>query len=182
MEPISYPNLALQLVETAELIRESMVDNLFNNNSVITGNLARSLKVQPIDKELEGTVVATTNVANILDESGLKTKNGYDYGLSVDQGRERGPGGMPPVTAIKEWIKLKRITIPSGFTIEQFAWVIAKNIERKGQRFKKPKPFIQPAIDFVNQQQSRSDNYGTAVALDIDNNIQQNWSEIPTST
>ena len=83
---------------------------------------------------------------------------------------------MPPVTAIIDWIKQKRINVPQAMTPVQFAWAVAKNIEKKGQRFKKPKPFIQVSLDDVVQR--NLSNIGEAVALDIDENIQTNYGTI----
>jgi hypothetical protein len=56
---------------------------------------------------------------------------------------------MPPVKAIIDWIKQKRISVPAAMSPIQFAWAVAKSIEKKGQRFKKPKPFIQVSLDDV---------------------------------
>ena len=83
---------------------------------------------------------------------------------------------MPPVRAIIDWIKQKRISIPMAMTPTQFAWAVAKNIEKKGQRFKKPKPFIQVSLDAVVERNLA--NIGTATALDIDDHIEDNYAEI----
>ena len=83
---------------------------------------------------------------------------------------------MPPVSAIIDWIKQKRINVPMAMTPVQFAWAVAKSIEKKGQRFKKPKPFIQVSLDDVVQR--NLENIGEATALDIDEYIDDNYSEI----
>jgi hypothetical protein len=161
-EQLTYPNLKLEMASIGSLIKEEMIDRLFDNNSVVTGQLARSIT----PKE----VITDANGNEILPISYLK------YGDYVDDGAERGPGGMPPVRDIASWIKQKRINVPAGFTPEQFAWAVARNIAKKGQRFKKPKPFIEVSIvDVVNR---NINNIGEAVALDIDENIQQNYGEI----
>ena len=166
---ITYPNLTLELLDTATLIQEAMVDKLFDNNSVITGNLARSLTVV---EQNDDTIV-------IIDNSGRNTAEGYDYGESVNYGWERRAGGFPPVQAITEWIKIKRIQPKDpNMKPETLAFLIARSIAKRGQQFRKPKPFIEPAIDFVFDQKLRQDNYGEAVALDIDTYIQKNYGEI----
>ena len=161
MEQLTYPNLQLEMSDIGQLVVEEMVDRLFDNNSVVTGNLARSIR--PLQ----------TTFVNEVIEQDISLP---EYGIYVDNGAERRAGGMPPVRAIIEWIKQKRISVPTAMTPTQFAWAVAKNIEKKGQRFKKPKPFIQVSLDdVVNRNLS---NIGEAVALDIDENIQTNYGEI----
>lgn len=131
------------LEEAGQRIIDKMVDTLFEQRAVVTGNLARNLTYEVKEKNGNYSLI-------IIDNSG---KGGYDYGNSVDQGLERGPGGMPPVKAIVDWIKRRGISTPSSFkTPEQFAYVIARSIASKGQRFKEPKPFIAPSVEFVARQ------------------------------
>ena len=124
----------LALEEAGNRIVKQMVDSLYEQKAVITGKLARSI---------ESTVVESQN--------GLKLEISMeDYGFFVDQGSERGPGKPPPVQPIIEWIKRRGISPPAGFpNVESFAYAIAKSIGNKGQRFKEPKPFIQPSVEFV---------------------------------
>lgn len=163
MEPLTYPNLQLEMSDIGTLVVEEMVDRLFDNNSVVTGNLARSIK------PLATTFDATGQIVQQSIQLPL-------YGIYVDNGAERKKGGMPPVKAIIDWIKQKRINVPAAMTPVQFAWAIAKNIEKKGQRFKKPKPFIQVSLNDVVLR--NLGNIGEAVALDIDENIQTNYGTI----
>lgn len=160
-EQMTYPNLSLEMEHIGVLVKEEMIDTLFDNNSVVTGQLAKSIT--------PGQLTATQNGLE-LPITLLK------YGTYVDDGAERGRGGMPPVKAIFEWIKQKRINVPQGFTPEQFAWAVARNIEKKGQRFKKPKPFIQVSLNEVMNR--NLNNIGEATALDIDAHIETNYSEI----
>ena len=162
-QPLTYPNLQLEMSDIGTLVVEEMVDRLFDNNSVVTGNLARSIK----------PLATTFNAAGQVVEQDIQLPL---YGIYVDNGAERKRGGMPPVKAIIDWIKQKRISVPAAMTPVQFAWAIAKNIEKKGQRFKKPKPFIQVSLNDVVQR--NLGNIGEAVALDIDENIQTNYGEI----
>ena len=154
-EQITYPNLALEMSDIGTLVVEEMVDRLFENNSVVTGNLAKSIR--PLS--------TTVNSTGVTQDIQLPL-----YGIYVDQGSERKRGGIPPVRAIIDWIKQKRITVPSAMTPIQFAWAVAKNIEKKGQRFKKPKPFIQVSLDDVVNR--NLNNIGEAVALDIEDSIE----------
>ena len=158
---LTYPNLQLEMSDIGTLVVEEMVDRLFDNNSVVTGNLARKITPGQLTVTKNGIVLPIT-----LPE----------YGIYVDNGAERKKGGMPPVRAITEWIKQKRISVPQAMSPIQFAWAIAKNIEKKGQRFKKPKPFIQVSLDNVIQR--NLENIGIATALDIDENIEFNYGEI----
>tara|TARA_R110002153_G_C13125983_1_gene479362 strand:- start:145 stop:633 length:489 start_codon:yes stop_codon:yes gene_type:complete len=160
-EPIMYPNLQLEMSDIGTLVVEEMVERLFDNNSVVTGNLARNIKPGPTDV-VNGIITQPITLPL--------------YGIYVDEGSERKKGGMPPVRAIIDWIKQKRISVPAAMTPVQFAWAIAKNIEKKGQRFKKPKPFIQVSLNDVVQR--NLENIGEATALDIDENIQTNYGEI----
>ena len=161
-EQITYPSLKLEMENIGALVKEEMIDRLFDQNAVVTGQLARSIT--------PGDVITATEDTLSLPITLEK------YGLYVDDGAERGAGGMPPVKAIFEWIKQKRISVPMGFTPTQFAWAVAKNIEKKGQRFKKPKPFIEVSLqEVVNRNLT---NIGDATALDIDNHIESNYGEI----
>ena len=98
------------------LVVEEMVDRLFDNNSVVTGNLARSIR----------PLATTFNEQTGLVEQDIQLPL---YGIYVDNGAERKKGGMPPVSAIIDWIKQKRINVPQAMTPVQFAWAVAKNIE-----------------------------------------------------
>ena len=160
-DQITYPNLALEMSDIGTLVVEEMVDRLFDNNSVVTGNLARSIKPGPTTVD-QGVITQPITLPL--------------YGIYVDEGSERKKGGMPPVRAIIDWIKQKRISVPMAMTPTQFAWAVAKNIEKKGQRFKKPKPFIQVSLDDVVQRNLT--NIGEATALDIDDYIEDNYAEI----
>jgi len=161
-EQITYPNLQLEMASIGALVKEEMIDRLFEQNAVVTGQLARSIT--------PGEVITATPDTLTLPISLL------EYGVFVDNGAERGAGKMPPVRDIASWIKQKRISVPIGFTPEQFAWAIARNIGKKGQRFKKPKPFIEVSlVDVVNR---NLENFGEATALDIDAHIEENYGTI----
>jgi len=161
MEPLTYPNLQLEMSDIGILVVEEMTNRLFDNNSVVTGQLAKSLK--PVSTSAKGDII--TQGISLLQ-----------YGIYVDNGAERKRGGMPPIKDIINWIKQKRINVPAAMSPIQFAWAVAKSIEKKGQRFKKPKPFIQVSLDDVVMR--NLNNIGEATALDINDNIQTNYGEI----
>jgi len=157
-----YPQLELEISDVAILAAQEMVDRLYSNNSVVTGNLARSIRVQP-EKDANGVITAPISLKQ--------------YGIYVDNGAERRAGKMPPVTAIADWIRLKRISVPAAMTPSQFAWAVAKSIAKKGQRFKKPKPFIDVSLQAAVNQNLQ--NIADAVAQDVANNIETNYGTLP---
>jgi len=127
------------LDEYLVLISDAMVNELFNNKSVATGDLARSIK---------------------NDNKVVKTDYGYDailtmlwYGETVDEGTGRGPGGMPPLKPIQDWIRRKGITIPPSFkTPKAFAFAIQRKIGKEGDRASKRRyPFINNSIEMVKR-------------------------------
>lgn len=128
------------LDEYLQRVADAMVNQLFENKSVASGNLARSIK---------------------NNNSVVETNKGYEailtmlwYGEVVDDGVGRGPGGMPPIKPIEDWIKRKRIPVPANFkNPKQFAFAIAKNIEKQGDRAsKRAYPFIENSFQLVKQQ------------------------------
>lgn len=128
---INWTQLTTALEQLADDYVEYAIAKLRSNGSYNTGRLARSLKlVTPIEQQ---------NKVSISVEM-------LQYGFWVDDGAKRGPGRRPPVSSILEWIKEKRISIPSGMKDTQFAWLIARSIGAKGQRFKKAKPFIKSSL------------------------------------
>lgn len=161
-ELTEYPSLELELSDIATLATQEMVDRLYSNNSVVTGNLVRSIRVLP-EKDANGVMTFPISLKQ--------------YGIYVDDGAERRAGGMPPVKAISEWIRLKRINVPSAMTPQQFAWAVAKSIAKRGQRFKKPKPFID--ISLQAAMNSNLQNIADAVANDVANNIELKYGTIP---
>jgi len=148
------PSLELEIRDTAIIVAQEMVDRLYSNNSVVTGNLVNSIKV----------LQAQDEKGNITYPISYKK-----YGDYVDDGAERGKGGMPPVEAIADWIKLKRINVPTAMTPQQFAWAVAKSIEKRGQRFKKPKPFI--GVSLQEALNRNTQNVANAAAQDIADGI-----------
>ena len=86
------------------------------------------------------------------NESYLVTINLENYWLNIEKGRRPG-AKRPPVSAIENWIKVRKIiprpvTLKSGRqrvpTVQQLAYVIARSIAKHGI---KPRPFMSESID-----------------------------------
>ena len=86
------------------------------------------------------------------NDSYLVTINLEEYWKFIEKGRRPG-AKMPPVSAIENWIKVRKIiprpvTLKSGKqrvpTVQQLAYVIARSIAKQGI---KPRPFMSESID-----------------------------------
>lgn len=120
------------LKQVGEELKKTMVSELRSNGSYNTGDLANSIDYEVRENGLEYQLVRTM----------------LEYGNYVDQGIGRGPGKQPPVREIMEWIRLKRIKVPTTLTVESFAFAIAHNIGKRGTN-PRPRPFINLSIDRV---------------------------------
>lgn len=69
------------------------------------------------------------------------------YADSVEYGRA--PGSMPPVNALKKWVK-RKLGIKNEAKAKSVAFAIAKSIEKRGIN---PSPFLRPAIDYAKARQ-----------------------------
>ena len=131
----STENLDKALLKFGDRIIDEMQNQLFEDNSVNTGDLARS-----ITKDI------------IKNKAGQQEKLQVSllwYGkLLEDGGPSRKAGRMPPIRPIEGWIKRKKIPVPAAFkSPENFAWAIAKSIAKKGPKFPYPKKaFIEESI------------------------------------
>jgi len=163
--PVAYLATTEELTLIANAYKEEAIIKLTQNGSNVTGRLAASIKVLP---------ARVTENAIVIPVTMLK------YGEYVDDGAERGSGKRPPVRDIVQWIQQKRISVPKQFkNVEQFAFAISFNIGKSGQRFKRARPFIQPALNSVQQQYITSGKLSIAVAIDLNNNIQINANNTP---
>ena len=86
------------------------------------------------------------------NDSYLVTINLEEYWKFIEKGRRAG-AKIPPVSAIENWIKIRKIiprpvTLKSGKqrvpTVQQLAYVIARSIARKGIA---PRPFMRETIE-----------------------------------
>lgn len=120
------------LKKVGEELTLAMQQELKSNGSDNTGNLANSIDYTVRRSGLEYELV----------------RRMLAYGNYVDQGIGRGPGKQPPVRDIMDWIQLKRIPVPTGLSIQSFAFAIARKIGKKGTN-PRPRPFINPSISKV---------------------------------
>ena len=158
---ILFTNSQEYLNKIAEDFIKNAQEELISNNSVVTGRLSRSIKAE------EGKQLSPTLYSVIVEY--------LQYGEYVDDGAERRAGKQPPVKPLMEWIRLKSIKVPQGLTVESFAYAIAKNIAKKGQRFKKPKPWIAPSWDQAFKENEQK--YAVAVLKDINNTIVERYRQ-----
>ena len=137
-------NLDTALMDFGQRIIDEMQNQLFENKSVNTGDLARSIT--------RTVVPLPNNQGEQLQVSLLW------YGeLLEDGGPGRRAGRMPPIRPIEGWIKRKKIPVPSTFkSPKSFAFAIAKSIEKRGVKKYSKKPFIMESIE------NAAANFGTA--------------------
>jgi hypothetical protein len=142
--------------QTGLVVQGKMIENLRKNDSVVSGNLLRSIKVNNTENQEVFTTTVTT---------GVKYANWVDKGTG-----DRGAGKQPPIAPIEAWIKRKSISVPPGITIKSFAFAIAKKIAKKGQR-KRAYPYIEPSIRFGDEFFDRRINEALGTDVNIDLNI-----------
>ena len=126
-------NLDKALLEFGDRIIDEMQNQLFENKSVNTGDLARSI---------------TKNIVNNNDTETLQVSLLWYGELLEDGGPGRRAGRMPPILPIEGWIRRKNIPVPSKFkSPKSFAFAIAKSIKKKGVKKYSKKPFIMESIN-----------------------------------
>ena len=132
-------NLQQALALSVDRVAELMVQELFENGSVSSGALAKSVKDDnDVVKDQNGKLIGELTM--------------LEYGKDVDGGfRFRGTGRIPPEKPIRDWIQRKRITRPSKFKNEKsWIWAIRKSIGKKiqGRRQRtRAYPFIDKSFD-----------------------------------
>ena len=138
----STENTTIALKDFGQRIIDEMQNQLFENRSVNTGDLARSI---------------TQNIITQEDKETLQVSLLWYGELLEDGGPGRRAGRMPPIRPIEGWIKRKKIPVPSKFkSPKSFAFAIAKSIEKKGVKKYSKKPFIIESIT------NAASNFGTA--------------------
>ena len=115
-------------------VAEVMVNLLFENGSVVSGALAKSVQ--------DDNNVVEDQSGKLFGELSM-----LSYGADVDAGfRFRGTGKLPPEKPIRDWIQRKRVTRPAKFKNEKnWIWAIRMNIGKKNNgrtAQTKPYPFI----------------------------------------
>ena len=161
---MEFENLDNALLDFGTRIIDEMQNQLFENKSVDTGDLARSITKQ--------VVPLPNNQGEQLQVSLLW------YGeLLEDGGPQRRSGRMPPIAPIEGWIRRKKISIPAKFkSPESFAWAIAKSIKKKGVVKYPKKPFIMESIN------NAAANFGTAeITAALEKDIIININDAATS-
>lgn len=146
-------NTIQALGEYGDRVREQMVANLKANKSFVTGDLARSITNETFENQL---------IENIAVNEW--------YGIVIEEGIGRGPGRIPPIAPIKNWIKRRALKPKPGVSLDQFAWAIATNIGKKGTN-PKARPFAAPAVKQVKEEFGDK-ALQTAMGEDIDESIQ----------
>ena len=139
------------LLDFGDRIIDEMQNQLFENKSVNTGDLASSITKQ----------LVKSNEQDTLQVSLLW------YGeLLEDGGPARKAGRMPPIRPIEGWIKRKNIPVPASFkSPKSFAFAIAKSIEKRGAKKYSKKPFI---MESINNAAANFGNEAIAAGVEAD--------------
>ena len=139
------------LLAFGDRIIDEMRNQLFENNSVNTGDLARSITKQLVENNGQDTLQVSL----------------LWYGeLLEDGGPARKAGRMPPIRPIEGWIRRKNIPVPSKFkSPKSFAFAIAKSIEKKGAKKYSKKPFI---MESINNAAANFGNEAIAAGVEAD--------------
>jgi len=141
-------NLQQAMAEYLDRVAEIMVQNLFENGSVASGALAKSI-------QNDNDVVRDQN-GDVTGELSM-----LDYGEDVDSGfKFRGTGGIPPEKPIKDWIQRKRITKPAKFKdVNSWIWAIRKSIGKKVQGRRQ----TTRAYPFIDKSFEAAQKFGTDI-------------------
>lgn len=149
-------NITAALEELGERITDEMKNRLFENKSVQSGNLARSIQsFVKEDKEVQTLAISLLWYGELLE----------------DGGPARRAGKFPPPAPIKAWIKRTPGIQPKpGVTMDQLVYLISRKIAQKGASYPDNKEFIMPSINAAMQ------NYGNkaieqAAGIDITNEL-----------
>ena len=108
------------LEKAGERIVEKMIDMLFQNHSVKTGNLARSLSYEVTEQNDSYTL-------SLIDDSGKILKSKFDYGQAVDSGHKtrlgtsKNPNYRPRPMHTKAFTTAKPFILPSvEFVVNEY--------------------------------------------------------------
>ena len=143
------------LNEALVRLSDIFVNELFEDKAVASGDLARSIKENNrVDNTQEGYIAVLTMLW---------------YGEVIDQGIGRHAGGAPPVRPIEEWLKRKRIPIPTSFkSPKSFAFAIAKKVAKEGTK-PKANHFIRDGLRVFEQ--TFEQELTEAAGIDITENL-----------
>ena len=90
------------LLRLGDELKATMTETLKKNKSYISGDLAKSIEYDVRQQNFEYQLVRTM----------------LTYGVFVDQGDGRHPGTPPPVQPLIDWIRFKKIPVPTGMSVE----------------------------------------------------------------
>ncbi len=139
------------LLDFGDRIIDEMQNQLFENKSVNTGDLARSITKQLVKNNEQDTLQVSL----------------LWYGeLLEDGGPGRRAGRMPPIRPIEGWIKRKNIPVPASFkSPKSFAFAIARSIGKNGAKKYSKKPFI---MESINNAAANFGNEAIAAGVEAD--------------
>ena len=124
----------LELVRIATERGEQMLADVISRHKSLkqytTGKTSSTLRIEP-------------------KPDGFELK-GWKYAGTYDEGRRA--GGMPPPSAILEWIQAKGLTFDKPNSAEHYAWAIARTIAKRGtRRYRNPVDVWQTPIKEMAQ-------------------------------
>jgi hypothetical protein len=146
-----------------------MVETLDEALNVLGQQFVDSLRYELNAKRINASGGLSRSVSyEVVDINGNPAiwLNYDDYGDAVDSGRSPSKRGGPKQNwrdKIEGWMKIRGISPRQGMTFEQTAFLITRNINKKGY---KPKPWVQPALDRVLNQDF-TELFGEALANEI---------------
>jgi len=166
-------NLDKALLQFGDRIIDEMQNQLFENKSVDTGDLANSLNAKIIKNEAGQQEILQINMLwyGQMLETGIRPR-----------GISKGGSYAGYIPSLQRWIRRKNIPVPSKFkTPEQFAFAIAKNIAKNkhmngGPNQYRKNPFIMESIN------NAAANFGNeAIAAGVEADIIINLNDAAVS-
>lgn len=129
---MEFKNVVQFLNDFGKELADKNKRNLVNDDAVASGKLLNSIRY-------------IFNKNNTSFEISMEMAEYWKY---VENGRKSGK--FPPISAIREWVKVKRV-IPRPYngklpTENQLAFLIARSISKKGIR---PRPIFNDSLDDV---------------------------------
>jgi len=112
-------------------------DKLINDLNIYGSSIVSEMIIilNASDKKASGRLLASLSIEFRQTIEGIKLLiNGEDYAQYVDEGRK--PGSYPPISKIREWVKIKGLP-------EKSVLPIARKIYKFGI---KPRPFLSESI------------------------------------
>lgn len=130
MVKLKFDNVEDEFLNIIDVKLDELTDNVFANSQDII------VQKNIID---EGTLLKTGNINREFLEKTIIYP--VPYADDIEFGVL--PGNEPSLTAIKKWVKRKKIKTKQQ-DINRVAYLIVQNIKREGQE---PRPFLSPAVE-----------------------------------